>query len=385
MAGMVGLLLGKYTPFHAGHVFTVEKALDVCETVVVLMYDSPSTSPIPLSVRAGWVRSIFGWESPFAGRVVVLEGWDGPQVSGYTPAIKRMHEEYIVRTLAAAGFVPGMGAAYTPIEIPDSGAMAPVDTCHKLLPEGVEGRAITHFFSSEPYGEHVSQALGAIDARVDMDRHIVPISGTACREDPYKCRKLLPPVVYNDLICKVVFVGAPSTGKSTITERMAAEYCTQFMPEYGREYWELNNVDRRLSSKQLVELAEGHREREEKLIPECREYLFVDTNAITTYMFGMAYHGAVENRLAEMATLAEKRYDVVFLCGDDIPYADTWDRSGDMDRKRFQKQIRADLITRRIPFITLTGTLDIRVAKVKEVLSRYKKWSSLGDVAFPST
>jgi hypothetical protein len=31
-------------------------------------------------------------------------------------------------------------------------------------------RKITHFFSSEPYGEHMSVALEAIDIRIDQGR-----------------------------------------------------------------------------------------------------------------------------------------------------------------------------------------------------------------------
>lgn len=96
------------------------------------------------------------------------------------------------------------------------------------------------------------------------------------------------------------------------------------MPEYGREYWEKHAVDRRLSPLQLVEIAEVHRAREDALALQARGYLFVDTNAITTFMFGVAYHGHALPRLEELAAAAETRYDLVFLCGDEIPYADTW-------------------------------------------------------------
>ena len=34
-------------------------------------------------------------------------------------------------------------------------------------------------------------------------------------------------------------------------------------PEYGREYWDKNQKDRRLTPKQLVEIAEGHIQRED--------------------------------------------------------------------------------------------------------------------------
>ncbi|MFM7615708.1 MAG: AAA family ATPase, partial [Synechococcales cyanobacterium] len=96
--------------------------------------------------------------------------------------------------------------------------------------------------------------------------------------------------MYQDLIINIVFLGAPSTGKTTIARRMATEYETVWMPEYGREYWEKHHVDCRLSLEQLVDIAEGHLERENQLLYQANQYLFTDTNAITTYLFALAYH-----------------------------------------------------------------------------------------------
>ena len=104
----------------------------------------------------------------------------------------------------------------------------------------------------------MSAALGAVNRLVDPLRQVVPVSGTEIRKNPYLFRKYIPPVVYRDLISNIVFLGAPSTGKTTIAARMADEYCTVWMPEYGREYWEKQQVERRLTQEQLVEIADEH-------------------------------------------------------------------------------------------------------------------------------
>lgn len=44
------------------------------------------------------------------------------------------------------------------------------------------------------------------------------------------------------------------------------------MPEYGREYWERHNVDRRLTPEQLVEIAEEHVRREGALVLEANRF-----------------------------------------------------------------------------------------------------------------
>ena len=262
----------------------------------------------------------------------------GPTVIGDTPEIKKIQENYVLSLL--------------------------------------KGRKVTHFYSSEFYSDHMSKALGAINREIDRYRKIIPISGSLIRSNPYLNRKYLSPAVYKDLVVNVVFVGAPSTGKTTIAQELAKEFNTQWMTEYGREYWEKNQINRRVTLKQLIEIAEGHLEREEKCILEANQYIFTDTNAITTYMFSLYYHGKAEDKLVELAKKAEKRYDLVFICDTDIPYEDTWDRSGEVNRECFQKEIIEDLNNRKISFNLLSGNLNERIEKVKNVLNTYKKFSS---------
>lgn len=327
-----GLTLGKFAPLHKGHQLVIDTALAEMDKVSVIVYDCPEITPIPLNVRARWLKMLYP-------QVHVIEAWDGPTEVGDTPEIKQKHEDYILNKL-------------------------------KL-------HNITHFYSSEFYGEHMSIALRAVNRVVDPARKRVPISGSLIREKPFAYREYIDPVVYRDLITKVVFLGAPSTGKTTLAERMAQEFNTCWMPEYGREYWEKHQVGRRLSKKQLVEIAEGHLEREENLLYQANRYLFSDTNATTTFMFSQYYHQAALPRLAELASQATARYDLTFLCDIDIPYDDTWDRSGETKRQIFQKQIVGDLLVRNIPYFVLRGDLEARVKTVKQILGRYQKYISL--------
>lgn len=329
-----GLTLGKFAPLHRGHQHLIETALAEVDELVAIVYDAPETTRIPLSVRAGWLRALYP-------QLRVVEAWDGPTAVGDTPEIRRAHERYVVERLKIRG--------------------------------------VTHFYSSEFYGSHMSRALGAVDRRVDPARAAVPVSGSAVRADPYAWRALVHPLVYRDMVLNVALLGAPSTGKTTLAARLAELHGTVWMPEYGREYWERHQVDRRLSMGQLVELAEGHLEREERLLAEANRYLFTDTSAITTAMFSLAYHGALAPRLAELARNAQSRYDLVVVCDSDIPYDDTWDRSGDADRQVFQKQILADLRERRLPFLLVSGDVEARARRVGALLARHGKYDNLLD------
>lgn len=152
------------------------------------------------------------------------------------------------------------------------------------------------------------------------------------------------------------------------------------MPEYGAEYWLNHQVERRITLDQFEEIAPEHNRREDELVLQSRKYLFCDTSPITTYVFAKDYHGAVGPRLTQLAREAEKRYDLFFLCDTDIPYADTWDRSGDQKRRWFQNQIIDDLAERHKPFFRISGSLNERIEQVNMILQQHRKFGNVLDV-----
>ncbi len=327
-----GLILGKFAPLHLGHQHLIETALREMDKVVVLIYDVPDVIDVPLPTRSNWIRQLYP-------QVEVLEAWDGPLEVSDDPAVTAAHDAYLKQRL------------------------------REYLPGGSRSQ-LTHFYCSEFYGEHVSRALQVIDRRVDPARATVPVSGSAVRGDVWAHRNRLSPVVYRDLIQHVVFMGAPSTGKTTLCQALAARYETVWVPEYGRDYWQEHQVDRRLTLEQLWEIGIGHREREDAMVMSARRFLFIDTEAIITRCFSHYYHDASDPRLDQLADEAPRRYDHFFLCLDDIPYDDTWDRSGAVFREAFQRRIEAELRARHIPFTRLGGTLEQRMQTVEQILRR---------------
>ncbi len=262
-----GLTLGKFAPFHKGHQSIIETALSEMDEVIVIIYDSPDVINIPLNIRAQWIRELYP-------QVKVIEAWDGPTEVGYTPEIKKSHEDYILNRL----------------KISD----------------------ITAFYSSEEYGIHISEALNAKNRQVDPRGKISEFQEHRSERIRLNLKRCMHPFVYKDFITNVVFLGAPCTGKTTITKRLAEDFHTERMPEYGREYWEKYQKNRRLTLEQLVEIATGHLEREDRLIQDSDKYLFTDTNAITTFIFSLYYHGKADQRLTELANAAYLRYDISF-------------------------------------------------------------------------
>lgn len=336
-----GLTLGTYAPFHRGHQFVIDTALAECSDVWVMIYDDPERTNVPLFTRANWVRQQYPFD-----RLHIIQCWDGPTTLGYTPEIIKLHDDYIRKTMIA----------------------------HRVGSTPNEPRVfrVNAFYSSEPYGEHVSAGLQCVNRPVDPPRIKFPVSGTKIRQDPPSWWEYVSPHVHRDLITKVVLLGAPSTGKTTLAQALAEHWQTQWVPEYGREYWDKNNKNRRLTRDDLLAICHGHVAKEGEAIAKARDWLFIDTNALTTRLFDIYYHGHSCGLIDEFVDRCASRYDMVFLCGDEIPYDDTADRSGEANRRMFQRMIIEDLKVRRIPYHPVAGTLPQRVAVVNDALINLK-------------
>ena len=319
----VGLTLGKFAPLHQGHQYLIEQARTQVDHLIVIIYACDELPLVSLDERVEWLTTLYP-------DVEVLPAPDGPKETGYTPEIMRAQEAYILKLLA--------------------------------------GCKVTHFFSSEPYGEHVSQALGARDVRVDMPRQHIPISATRIRQSWDLAQQYLHPVVYQSLVQKIVLLGAPSAGKTTLAMTLAQALKTEWVAEYGRTYWEQHQIDRRLSPEDLLLIAQTQLKWEDEASLKAQRYLICDTNAFTTWHFANYYHGSALPELSHLAEQCWQRYAQVWVCDIDFPYADTWDRSGETNQREFQAFILNYLQEQQIPYQLVSGAVSERVNSIKACL-----------------
>jgi nicotinamide riboside kinase len=171
------------------------------------------------------------------------------------------------------------------------------------------------------------------------------------------------------MIDKLVFVGAESTGKSTLVEHLAREFDTAFIPEIGRYIWE--EKQGQLNVDDYVEIAVKHRQAEDEARLRARRYLFVDTNALTTLLLGYEF-GHITQAPAELLGYADDckfRYAHHFVCADDIPFVQDGVRESERWRGRIHKLVLEDLEARGIAYTIVRGTVEERAAQVRRVLA----------------
>ena len=320
-----GLVLGKFAPFHAGHQLLVERALSECARVIALVYDATQTTSIPLSTRAQWLRDLYP-------HLEVIESPGAPEETGRDPGIMARQEAWIQKAVPAK---------------------------------------ITHFYSSEWYGEHVSRVLGAVDVRVDEARQNVPISGTQVRENPYARRRQMAPRVYFDLLTKVVLVGAESTGKSTLAKALGKHFETVDVPEHGRDYWRQHkDADGLLTRGQLVDLAVEHRELEYRLSAGAKGFIFIDTDARITRQYARLYHESMPPELHDLAEQCGTRYDLTVLCENDFGYVEDGCRAGAERQRKAQEELRSELTHCTHPVLVVRGAIEERLKQVCNALDQ---------------
>lgn len=151
-----GIVIGKFAPFHRGHKFLIESALGKADHLIVLVYDVPELTKVPVERRMEWIKKIYP-------EVEVINAGIGPKEIGDTPEINRLHTDY----------------------------------AKSKLPQGVK---IDFVFSSEDYGKFLAEALGADNILVDRHRVNVPVSAGLIRNNFNDYRKYLEDFVHEDLI-----------------------------------------------------------------------------------------------------------------------------------------------------------------------------------------
>lgn len=340
-----GLIVGKFSPLHAGHEWLIRQAEAECEQLVLLSWSKPEFPNCDSKRRRRWLQSRFA------------------------------HLQSLVLDDCALALLAGSAGVTAP-PLPDNGA-PDIESrvfvgwvCEhllKYLPDVV--------FTSEDYGDGFADQLTryfllknpdtqtVVHRCIDKARSAVPISGTALRQDPHSQRAFLAPEVYADFVDRVVLLGGESTGKSTLAKALAQTLSSQWVPEYGRELWEAKGGA--LDYADMLHIAQTQVAREQQIAGFARRYLICDSSPLTTYFYSLAMFGQAEPALAQ---LAERRYSQVFLCAAGFDFVQDGTRRDDSFRLEQQRWYQQQLVDRNIPFVVLHGSVAERVQQARQVL-----------------
>ncbi|MEZ7893819.1 MAG: ATP-binding protein, partial [Polaribacter sp.] len=122
-------------------------------------------------------------------------------------------------------------------------------------------------------------------------------------------------------IVKIVLFGPESTGKTTLSKQLARHYNTVWTPEFAREYLQKkwNNERKTCEKEDLLPIAIGQMNLENKLGRKADKLLICDTDLLETKVYSEEFYGGtVDLKLSE--AVDKNKYDLYLLTYIDTPW-----------------------------------------------------------------
>ncbi len=306
-----GMVLGKFLPPHAGHVYLCEVARGWVDELTIVV-GTLAAEPIAGELRVRWMRELFPW-----ARVVHLTD-ENPQDPREHPHFWSIWRASLERVLPAR---PNL------------------------------------VFASETYGEKLAEVLGARFVMVDADRVNVPVSGTVIRNDPLAHWQHLPRCVRPHFVRRVSVFGPESTGKTTLARDLAASLGTVCVPEWARAVLERRGGS--LEGLDWGDLIRGQVASEEALARNATRVLVCDTDPLATVVWADALGVQLDADLTRAAH--ERAYDLTLLTSPDLPWENDVARYLPGDGARFFERCEAELRGAGRPYVVVAGDRDARL------------------------
>lgn len=160
---------------------------------------------------------------------------------------------------------------------------------------------------------------------------------------------------------KVVVIGPESTGKSTLSEQLAARFNTVWTPEYAREY--IDKLNRPYEQSDLLEIARGQVARERQLMPQANQVLICDTDLYVIKVWSEHKYGNCAPEILEM--LSVQHCDLYLLTYIDLPWEEDPQREyPDPEMRHYFYDLYRNIVySTGIPWVDIRGSYEERTAK----------------------
>lgn len=327
-----GMVLGKFYPPHYGHFYLIEQARISCDFVTVFVCSLKSET-ISGHQRYKWVYDMYKHD-------------DTVKVVHILKELPQHPEDHFF----------GVDDFYR----------LWINTIKKHL------HGLDALFTSERYGDEFASYLNVPHILVDLNRETYPVSGTDIRTNPHKYWEFIPLHIKPYFKRKITIMGPESTGKTTLMKKLAEHFNGDMVLEYGREYtdeYPASTID----VEDFESIAEQHSDNIYDIIQHgYRPLVFIDTEAITTKLFGKMYLGDKfkSDYIEKIIDNQHDRFnlDLVLVCDIDVPWVDDGTRDFPNDRHKHLDLIKRELYSRGIQFYNISGTYEERFDLAKKII-----------------
>jgi NadR type nicotinamide-nucleotide adenylyltransferase len=165
-------------------------------------------------------------------------------------------------------------------------------------------------------------------------------------------------------IKRVAIFGTESTGKTTLTQKLAEHFGEPWSPEFVREFWELREGE--IVAGDLGTIALGQIANEDAALAKARRVVFCDTELLTNVLWAdVLFPGRCPEWVRQEAEVRAREFSLYLLCDTDVAFAPDPQRCFPDEAARIKHRDlwRATLETRGLPFVEVRGEWAMREAR----------------------
>jgi len=322
-----GLILGKFMPLHKGHLALVDFAIKQCNELFILLCYTKNESINGIE-REGWLRSAVAIYPNVNVISYLYDETELPNTSVSSEAVSLQWSRVIKNIL------------------PDT------DT----------------IFTSETYGDYLAKFLNIRHIPFDVERKAIPVSASAILANPLLNWDFIAEIAKPYFVKKIVLLGTESTGKSTLTKKLAEFFAADFVPEMAREILEKTED---CKPKHLVRIAEMHAKAILTKTKSAKRLLFIDTDINIT----KSYSKYLFNETLEVSEWIEevnKAHFYIFL-EPDCEFVQDGTRLPNEERNKLSIFHKEQLKQKGIAYFSIYGNWLERFDKTSTLIKEYFK------------
>lgn len=168
---------------------------------------------------------------------------------------------------------------------------------------------------------------------------------------------------------KIGVVGPESTGKSAISEQLAAHFNTAWAPEFARTY--LTHTHGKYEFDTLDIILKGQLEYEAQALQKAQELVFLDTTPLVIKIWSQVVFGRISPAVLEACQ--KVHYDFLLLMYIDLPWEPDPLREHPDKRHYLFELYHQELLNGNTPFKIITGLQQERFNNALHAVAEFLK------------
>ncbi|NMM46822.1 AAA family ATPase [Marinigracilibium pacificum] len=150
---------------------------------------------------------------------------------------------------------------------------------------------------------------------------------------------------------RIAVTGPESSGKTTLSKKLADHFKGIWIPEYAREY--LTNIDRQYTEHDLPEIAKGQWWLWENIKNNKTDLFIADTDLLVIKIWSEYKYGYTHPFIKYL--LKKQNFDGYILTKADIPWEEDELRENPLDRDKLFNMYLNELKNQATPYIVVEG------------------------------